>query len=137
MAARATVLVIDDDFDFVEFARIVLESADYEVLTASRADEGLALMRQARPNLVVLDVVISYTLNGFNVIREIRGDPQLAAIPLVLISAIVSGEELDLLPKDERLRPDVFMPKPIEPTALLEQVRKRTAGQGSNEATGQ
>ncbi|MDH7485580.1 MAG: response regulator [Anaerolineae bacterium] len=119
--------MIDDDFDFVEFARIVLQSADYEVLTASRADEGLALMRQVHPDLVLLDVVISYALDGLNVIREMREDPRLAGIPLILISAIVSGEELDLLPKDERLKPDLFMSKPVEPTVLLERVRQLTA----------
>jgi len=122
MAARAIVLVIDDDFDFVEFARIVLESDGYEVLTAGRADEGLALMRQSQPNLVLLDAVISYTFDGLNVIREMRNDPQLGKIPLILISAIITGEETDLFPEDEDQTYDLFMSKPIDPADLLKQV---------------
>jgi CheY-like chemotaxis protein len=122
MAARAIVLVIDDDFDFVEFARIVLESDGYEVLAAARADEGLALMRQSQPNLVLLDAVISYTFAGLNVIREMRNDPQLGKIPLILVSAIITGEETDLFPEDEDQTYDLFMSKPIDPADLLKQV---------------
>ena len=122
MAARAMVLVIDDDPDFVEFARIILESKHYGVLSAESADEGLALMRQAQPDMVLLDMVMSYTFDGLNVIREIWNDPQLKGIPLILISAIVTGEETDLFPGDERLSPDLFMSKPIEPTDLLKRV---------------
>ena len=123
MPSRATVLVIDDDFDFVEFARIVLESGGYEVRAAERADEGLALMRQIRPDVVLLDAVISYTLNGLNVSREIRSDPQLRGIPLILISAILTDDDLDPLhDEDDGPTYDLFMSKPIEPTDLLEQV---------------
>jgi CheY-like chemotaxis protein len=122
MAARAIVLVIDDDFDFVEFARIVLESDGYDVLTAARADEGLALMRQSQPDLVLLDAVISYTFDGLNVIREMRNDPQLGKIPLILVSAIITGEETDLFPEDEGQTYDLFMSKPIDPADLLKQV---------------
>ncbi len=127
MAARAIVLVIDDDFDFVEFARIVLESDGYEVLAAGRADEGLALMRQSQPNLVLLDAVISYTFDGLNVIREMRNDPQLGRIPLILISAIITGEETDLFPEDEDQTYDLFMSKPIDPADLLKQVGQLVA----------
>jgi len=124
MAARATVLVIDDDPEFLEFATIVLESRDYEVVTAESGDEGLALMRQAKPDVVLLDVVMSYAFNGLNASREMRKDPQLKGIPLILISAIVSGQEPELFPADECLHHDVFMSKPIEPAELLKRVNE-------------
>ncbi len=130
MAARATVLVIDDDPDFLEFARIVLESRDYEVLTAESAAEGLALMRQAQPDVVLLDVVMSYTFDGLNATREIREDPQLKGTPLILISAIVSGEEPELFPADESLHHDLFLSKPIEPAELLKQVKELISRRG-------
>lgn len=122
MTARATVLVIDDDPDFLEFARIVLESRDYGVLTAESATEGLALMRQAHPDMVLLDVVMSYAFDGLNVSREMRRDPQLKGIPFILISAIVSSEQPELFPADEDLHPNLFMSKPIEPAELLMRV---------------
>ena len=122
MSARATVLVIDDDPDFLEFARIVLESRDYEVLTAESAAEGLALMRSFKPDVVLLDVVMSYGFNGLNVTREMRKDPQLKGLPLILVSAIFSGEEPELFPTDENSYHDLFMSKPIEPAELLKRV---------------
>jgi CheY-like chemotaxis protein len=122
----AKVLVIDDDFDFVEYARIVLESAGYQVFTAESVDLGLALMRQKRPDVVVLDAVISYDLSGLSVTKEIRNDPDLAKIPLILVSAIVSDEELAILPEHEGVAFDLFMSKPIEPGELLQRVQQLT-----------
>jgi CheY-like chemotaxis protein len=123
MAAGATVLVIDDDPDFLEFVRIVLESSDYQVLTAESAAEGLAKMVQDRPDLVLLDVVMSYAFNGLSVTQQIRRTPQLKDIPLILVSAIVSDEDPDFFPaNDEGLYHDLFMSKPIEPAELLKRV---------------
>jgi CheY-like chemotaxis protein len=130
MAGRATVLVIDDDPDFLEFTRIVLESQDYEVLTAENAAEGLVVMREAGPDVVLLDVVISYAFNGLNVTREMQEDPQLRRIPLILVSAIVRDEELELFPASEGLHPHVFMSKPIEPAELLQRVKEFTGHPG-------
>jgi len=123
MPSRHTVLVIDDDFDFVEFARIVLETEGYEVHATGRADQGLALMRRIQPDIVLLDAVISYNFNGLNVSGEISDDPQLRGIPLILISAIATDDDLQPL-QDQEGGPtyDLFMSKPIEPTDLLEQV---------------
>lgn len=122
VASGATVLVIDDDPDFIEFARIILKSEGYEVLTAEKSDKGLALMRQERPGVVLLDMMMSYTFNGLNVIREIQNDPQLKEIPLILISAILTGKESDVFSDNERLSTDLFMPKPIDPEDLLKRV---------------
>lgn len=127
MAAKGKILVIDDDPDFLEFVTIVLESRGYEVYTAEDASEGLATMRQVKPDLVLLDVMMSYALDGLNVTREMRGDPELREIPLILISAIVSREEAALFPTDEYLHADLFMSKPIEPAELLKQVGKLVA----------
>jgi len=124
MNTKPTVLVIDDDPDFLEFARIVLESRDYEVLTAENADAGLTMMRQAQPDLVLLDVVMSYAFDGFNAVREIRNDPQLKEIPLILISAIISSEDPNLFPPDERPHADLFMSKPIGTAELLNRVEE-------------
>lgn len=132
----ARVLVIDDDFDFVEYARIVLESAGYDVLTAETVDLGLALMRQKRPDVVLLDAVISYDLAGLSVSRVIQNDPDLSNIPVILVSAIVTDEELDFLPGHEGSAFDAFMSKPIEPGDLLEQVQKLVAERDAPRAAG-
>ena len=116
------ILIVDDDPDFREFVRIVLESHGYRVLEAPNAPAGLALMRDELPSLVLLDAMMSYELAGIGTIRAVRSDPQLAHIPLILISAVLSEDEDRFLPADERSMVDRFLSKPISPDELLAEV---------------
>jgi CheY-like chemotaxis protein len=112
-------VVIDDDPDFIEYARIVLESAPYEVLTASDAASGLELIRAAAPDLIITDVMMSYTLEGISVTQEVRADPELAQIPVIVISAIARTPDADIFPEGERPASDGFLTKPVPPDRLL------------------
>ncbi len=116
------ILIIDDDPDFREFVRIVLESHDYGILEAENAEDGLALMRSALPALVLLDAMMSYELAGVGTIRSVREDPELAHIPLILISAVLNQDEDRFLPADERAMINRFLSKPISPDQLLAEV---------------
>ncbi|MBC7262998.1 MAG: response regulator [Chloroflexi bacterium] len=116
------ILVVDDDPDFVEYTRIVLESQGYQVQTAATAELALQMMREDKPDVVLLDVMISYVLDGLNVTRRMRDDPNLRDVPVIMISAIVSREEAGLFPTDEYLSVDAFLTKPIDPADLLKQV---------------
>jgi len=121
-SSGVTVLIVDDDPDFREFVRIVLERHGYRVLEASNAPAGLALMRAELPGLVLLDAMMSYELAGVGTIRAVRSDPQLARIPLIMISAVLSEDEDRFLPVDERNMVDRFLSKPISPDVLLAEV---------------
>ncbi|MCU0508176.1 MAG: response regulator [Anaerolineae bacterium] len=116
---RVKVVIIDDDPDFREFIQIVLEAHGYEVHEAHDAAAGLALMREVRPDLVLLDAMMSYELAGVGAIRAIRSDPALKTTPLILISAVLSEDEDRFLPQDERSMVDLFLSKPISPDELL------------------
>ncbi len=122
MSPPTTILIVDDDPDFREFVRIVLENHGYQVLEAANAPSGLALMRDRRPGLVLLDAMMSYELAGIGIIRTVRTDPELAHIPLILISAVLSDDEDRFLPADERNMVDRFLSKPISPDALVNEV---------------
>jgi DNA-binding response OmpR family regulator len=117
-----TILIIDDDPDFREFARIVLESRDYAVLEAGNAEDGLRLIRDDLPALVLLDAMMSYELAGMDIIRSVRGNPTLAHIPLILISAVLSQDEDRFLPANERAMVNRFLTKPISPDQLLAEI---------------
>jgi CheY-like chemotaxis protein len=112
-------VIVDDDPDFREFVRIVLESHGYRVLEASDAPGGLALMRERRPDLVLLDAMMSYELAGIDIIRIARSDPQLASIPLILVTAVLSDTGDRFLPRSERDMVDRFLTKPISPDMLV------------------
>jgi CheY-like chemotaxis protein len=124
MSSAGRILVVDDDPDFVEYTRIVLESQGYEVQTAATTDAALRLMRQNKPDVALLDVMMSYVLDGLNLTRQMRDDPALKDIPIIMISAIVSREEAGVFPTDEYLSVDAFMTKPVDPADLLDQVAK-------------
>ncbi len=127
MSSPKTVLIVDDDPDFREFVRIVLESHGYRVLEAANAPSGLAQMRDRRPDLVLLDAMMSYELAGIGIIRIIRSDPGLAGLPLVLISAVLSDDEDRFLPANERNMVDRFLTKPVSPDELLDVIETHIA----------
>ncbi len=124
MGSKGRVLVIDDDRDFLEYITIILESKGYEVFGTESAEEGLNLARQIKPHVVLVDCMISYVLDGLNVLRTMRSDPELSRIPVVMISAIISADEKGLLLAGEKLEPDAFIIKPIEPSSLLQTIEK-------------
>ncbi|MEM4725239.1 MAG: response regulator [Candidatus Hadarchaeum sp.] len=137
MSSAGKVLVVDDDPDFVEYTRIVLESQGYEVQTAATAEQALKIMRQDKPDVALLDVMMSYVLDGLNLTRQMRDDPELRDIPVIMISAIVSREEAGVFPTDEYLAVDTFMTKPVDPADLLRQVaaliQRRKGGETAKE----
>lgn len=127
MAEQKNVLVIDDDPDFLDYMRIVLSANDYNVTTATTAHDGMDAMRQAAPDLVIVDVMMSYVLDGWSVTREMAYDPTLRDIPVMMVSAIVSSEDDSLFPDSEGGRIDAFMSKPLEPAMLLERMKQLLA----------
>ena len=66
------ILVVDDDPDFVKITRTILQSQKYDVITASTGEQGLAVMRREKPDLVILDVMMAYILDGLDVRRQTR-----------------------------------------------------------------
>lgn len=132
MSTPITILIIDDDPDYREFVRIVLESQGYAVLEAENAEDGLALMHSELPELVLLDAMMSYELAGVGIIRTVREDSRLAGIPLILISAVLSQDEDRFLRADERAMVNRFLTKPISPDQLLAEVASTLAEKVSN-----
>jgi len=124
MPPAGKVLAVDDDPDFLEYTRIVLESQGYQVRTATSAEIALKMMHEEAPDIVLLDVMMSYVLDGVHITRQIRDDPRLKHVPIIMISAIVSREEAGVFPTDEYLSIDAFMTKPVDPADLLKQVAK-------------
>jgi Lrp/AsnC family transcriptional regulator for asnA, asnC and gidA len=119
-----TVLVVDDDPDFVEAARIVLEREGYVLLSASDGESGLELMRQRHPDLVILDVMMNSLLEGLNATWTIRADQELQNIPVLMVSSIASSEYAESFPTDEYVPVDNFLCKPIASQKLLKEVER-------------
>jgi CheY-like chemotaxis protein len=120
----ARILVVDDDPDFVLVTRVILEAEGYQVTTASDGTTALEMMRQQRPDVVLLDVMMSTTLEGVDVAREMEADPQLRDVPIVMISSIATSEYAAEFPDDESIPIAAWISKPIQPAVLLKTIRR-------------
>ncbi len=118
----ATILVVDDDADFREITRAVLQQAGYQVETAANGDQALAAMRGRPPDLVVLDVMMSSVLDGLDLSDRMQADAQLKKIPVIMVSAIATSDYAGMFPTDAYVAIDAWISKPIAPQALLEKV---------------
>lgn len=126
MARKARILLIDDDPDFVYATKKVLESRPYEVLTAYDGDEGLRKTREEKPDLIILDIIMPRE-DGFKVCEEIRSDPQLAGIPVIVLTSLSQrwGETIFLVTQGLTLEAEDYIDKPVAPTELLSRIEKR------------
>jgi CheY-like chemotaxis protein len=115
----AKILIIDDDPDFVETTRLVLESAGYEIITAADGDAGLRRVEKDRPDMVILDIIMSSVLDGLNVSERMADNPALRDIPILMVTSIANSDYAALFPTDEYIHIDAFVSKPISPDVLL------------------
>jgi CheY-like chemotaxis protein len=120
----AEILVVDDDPDFVEITRIILESRGYQVTTAVNGEQALTKMRQDRPDLVLLDVMMSHVLDGLHVSKEMQADTELREIPIIMVSSITASPHGGMFPTDEYLPIDGWISKPVQPDDLLKKVER-------------
>ena len=118
----AKVLVVDDDPDFVKVTSKVLKSVGHEVVSAANGAQALQTMRKNPPQLVLLDVMMAYVLDGLDVSREMAQDPALRDIPVIMVSSLTAVKGSGLFPSDEYVPVDEWLAKPVEPAALLSRV---------------
>jgi CheY-like chemotaxis protein len=118
------ILVVDDDPIFLVVCRSILETEGYQVLEAENGSQALEMMRRERPDLVLLDVMMSTTLEGVDVSKELEADPHLRDVPVVMISSISTSEYASEFPDDERIPIDSWLSKPIQPEVLLRTVKR-------------
>jgi two-component system phosphate regulon response regulator PhoB len=117
MAER--ILVVDDEPDLLELVRVNLRQASYEVETAETGREALERLRRHPPALLVLDLMLP-DLSGTDVCRQVRQDPELAALPIIMLTA--KADEVDRVVGLE-LGADDYVTKPFSPRELVLRVR--------------
>lgn len=123
------ILIVDDDEDFATTVRTVLEREGYRVIVADSGAEGLRLLREHRPDLMVLDIMMESTTEGYGVTEAIKysdeyGDVQ--QTPIIMVSSIQESpdERFPRAPEVDMIRPDRYMTKPLDLERFLATVRK-------------
>jgi CheY-like chemotaxis protein len=120
MTTKGEILIIDDDPDFCEIAKVTLEANSFVVRCACNGPQGLAMMRKEKPDLVFLDVIMVLPDEGVTVSAEMARDPELRDIPVVMISSVAKSEYTGHFPTDRPLHVHMFLDKPISLHELLE-----------------
>jgi len=125
------ILLVDDDRDFLEQNRSLLEARGYRVACCSDPDEALHALRRERADLVVTDLMMKTLDSGFSLAKAIKSEPDLSAIPVILVTAVASQRGFDFNPRTREelaaMHADAFFDKPIAPAALIAKVEELLA----------
>ncbi|MCX8011591.1 MAG: response regulator [Desulfobacterota bacterium] len=129
---KPKILLIDDDPDVVELIRIALEANGYKFYQAANGTEGLKMVKEVHPDLIILDVMMDTTTEGFQVSYQLRSkDPkseyrEFSQIPIIMMTGIAQKMKMKLYPEQDGdyLPVDEFLEKPVRIDPLLEKIRK-------------
>ncbi len=119
MAAKK-ILVVDDDYAYVDFAEMILKQFGYEVVSTLDADKTLSSALKNRPDLILLDYSMD-EMDGDEVIQALKGDPRTKTIPIILCSNTRSQGTIMQSIQDGAVG---FVPKPLNVEVLLPMLKK-------------
>ena len=108
------ILIVDDEPFNLDYLEQELSDLDYEIITAVNGQEALEKIRSESPDLVLLDIMMPI-MDGFSVLEQVKADPAIRAIPIIVISA---NSDLQSVVKGIKMGADDYLPKPFEPTIL-------------------
>ena len=123
------ILLVDDDPDFVEATKAILETKPFEVIVAYDGKEGLEKARRENPDVIILDVMMPPP-DGYAVCSELKRDPRYKKIPILLLTAVMQAlpHTLYTIEMGLRTEADDYIDKPIEPAELVRRVETLIAG---------
>ena len=125
-ADQALILIVDDDFDFLEINRIILEGAGHRVVTATNPAEALTRIDAETPDLVITDLMMTSIDAGFAFSAQLKGDPRTADVPIIISTSVSSALGLNFRPDSPedlaKMNVDAYFDKPIDAQALVAKV---------------
>ncbi len=127
MQRQSKILLVDDDVDFVEATKAVLESK-YQVITAHNGVEGLKKVVEEKPDLIILDVIMPEK-DGFSVCKELKENPHyyfFSKIPVLLLTVFARGIEQTNIPLSAGVttKAEDYVQKPVSPEELLRRAKE-------------
>jgi len=133
--ANAKIMIVDDDPDYINVVKTILEREQYTVVTAGDKIEGMEKIRTEKPDLAILDVMMNAWQDGFEMSRQLKKDPQFKNMPVLMLTAVENrtGIGFKSTAGDPTWLPvDVFLDKPVEPEVLLSEVKKLLSNKAIN-----
>ncbi|HON91796.1 MAG TPA: response regulator [Sedimentisphaerales bacterium] len=120
------ILIIDDDPDITEAMSVVLRNKGYNVRVAHDSDQGRERLAEMKPDLIILDVMMRTSQEGFEFSREIKQDARFKDIPILMLTGVKEKKGIDFKSAagDENWLPvQAFLDKPVKPDVLIEKVQ--------------
>jgi CheY-like chemotaxis protein len=119
-----TIVMIDDDVDFIEAMTTLLETKSYKVISANDGTEGFKKVLEVKPDLILLDVMMTSKTEGFEVARKLSGEDATKNIPVLLLTGIRKDMNLPFgfEANDDWLPVKGVIEKPVKPEELLSAV---------------
>jgi two-component system alkaline phosphatase synthesis response regulator PhoP len=127
--ANKRILIIEDDAGIIELLEAVLESGQYEPISAEGGRDGLRKLRELRPDLVLLDLMME-GVDGWAVLDAIQADPELRDTPVIILSVRSPLEDPDLADEYDGVYAD-YVIKPFSVRELLARINAALSGGGT------
>jgi CheY-like chemotaxis protein len=121
------ILIVDDEEDTLAYLTVLLKDSGYETETARTGGEALEKVRSWKPDLVSLDITMPEQ-SGVRVFREMKDDPALAHIPILIVTGISKEFKTFISTRHKFPPPNGYLEKPITPEAMLAEVKRVLAG---------
>jgi CheY-like chemotaxis protein len=138
MRKNALILLVDDDLDFVEINRHVLESQGYRVACASDPQDALRQMAVEKPGVVVTDLMMSHLDSGFSLSQQLKEDARFRDIFVIIVTAVSTQFALDFRPRTPAelaaMHADAYFDKPVAPQALVAKIEELLEARGGSDS---
>jgi len=120
------VLLVDDDADLVEAMGTLLEAKGYHVDSASNGKEGYEKAKKDKPDIILLDVMMTHKTEGFDIARSMKNDPVTKDIPVVMVTGIRKDMNVPFKfePDSDWLPVKAVLEKPVKPDVLIRTVEE-------------
>ena len=119
MSKSKSILIVEDHADIRNLIRITLEFESFEIHEAANADEGLKMVRQLKPDLLLLDVMMPGQLDGIDLCRIVKSDPSLGRPQVVMLTARGQAKDIET---GMNAGADAYLLKPFSPLKLIETI---------------
>ena len=133
--ANAKIMIVDDDPDYINVVKTILEKEQYIVVSAGDKTEGMEKIKTEKPDLAILDVMMDAWQDGFEMSRQLKKDPEFKNMPVLMLTAVENrtGIVFKSAAGDPTWLPvDVFLDKPVKPDILLSEVKKLLSSKADN-----
>ena len=127
---NSKILIVDDDVDITHAISTILKSSNYSVVAAGSKSEGLEKIKDEKPDLIILDVMMETWQAGFEMCRDLKKSPELKDIPILMLTGVKckTGIEFKSTAGDPIWLPvEGFLDKPVKPEQLRDEVAKLLA----------